>query len=398
MSVLQLDGVTKTYPGGVDALRGVSLTVDAGEAVAVVGPSGSGKSTLLHVMGTLERPSTGTVRGRRRRHRDARRARAGGAARAGDRVRVPAVLPARRDERAGQRRDRAAVRRRGAGRAAGAGARGARGRRTRAPAAALAVEAVRRRAPAGRDRAGAGRAAGDRVRRRADRQPRQPLAARASWRCCRSCTRPARRSSRSRTTTRSRTRSRAASSCATERCCDRRRRAAHRRARAAHAPRAGGAVGARDRDRRRVDGRRARHLGVLEGRPAGRARQARHEPAPGRAGPVVLRRGGGAAGGLGGDDARGSPAWSRWPRRRRSPAQTVRRNPYVDEAETGGISVVAADPSLRDALGADAAARHVPERRDRRAIRRSCSAPRRRPRSGSTTPARACGSAAAGSR
>ena len=61
MSVLRLDGVTKTYPGGVDALRGVSLNVNAGEAVAVVGPSGSGKSTLLHVMGTLERASTGTV-------------------------------------------------------------------------------------------------------------------------------------------------------------------------------------------------------------------------------------------------------------------------------------------------------------------------------------------------
>jgi len=61
MSVLKLEGVTKSYPGGVDALRGVSLNVDAGEAVAVVGPSGSGKSTLLHVMGTLERPSAGTV-------------------------------------------------------------------------------------------------------------------------------------------------------------------------------------------------------------------------------------------------------------------------------------------------------------------------------------------------
>ena len=61
MSVLKLDGVTKTYPGGVEALRGVSLTVAAGEAVAVVGPSGSGKSTLLHVMGTLERPSEGSV-------------------------------------------------------------------------------------------------------------------------------------------------------------------------------------------------------------------------------------------------------------------------------------------------------------------------------------------------
>lgn len=61
-AVVELDGVTKTYPGGVTALAGVSLTIRYGELVAIVGPSGSGKSTMLHLMGTLDRPSTGRVR------------------------------------------------------------------------------------------------------------------------------------------------------------------------------------------------------------------------------------------------------------------------------------------------------------------------------------------------
>jgi len=62
-AVLELDGVTKTYPGDppLEVLHAVTLAIDEGELMAVVGPSGSGKSTLLHLMGTLDRPTTGTV-------------------------------------------------------------------------------------------------------------------------------------------------------------------------------------------------------------------------------------------------------------------------------------------------------------------------------------------------
>jgi putative ABC transport system ATP-binding protein len=64
VSVIELTGVGKEYPGSppVVALRDVGLSISDGELVALVGPSGSGKSTLLHLIGTLDRPTSGSVR------------------------------------------------------------------------------------------------------------------------------------------------------------------------------------------------------------------------------------------------------------------------------------------------------------------------------------------------
>ena len=63
-SLLEVKDLYKSYGNGsakVEVLKGINLTIEAGDTVALVGPSGAGKSTLLHVMGTIDRPSAGNV-------------------------------------------------------------------------------------------------------------------------------------------------------------------------------------------------------------------------------------------------------------------------------------------------------------------------------------------------
>ena len=64
-TVIELEDITKVYPMGlteVRAINGMSLRIQEGEFLAIVGPSGSGKSTLMHVLGCLDRPTSGTYR------------------------------------------------------------------------------------------------------------------------------------------------------------------------------------------------------------------------------------------------------------------------------------------------------------------------------------------------
>jgi putative ABC transport system ATP-binding protein len=150
---LALANVTKRYPAGVEALRGVSVEIPVGDQIAVVGPSGSGKTTLLTILGTLERPTSGavTVAGY-----DA--VAASDAQLAGLRAhRIGFVFQSFHLQDSMSALENVANGMLYTGMPAGA-----------RPAAG----ALRWRAPARRDRAGAGQTAVDHPRRRADRQPR----------------------------------------------------------------------------------------------------------------------------------------------------------------------------------------------------------------------------------
>ena len=180
-AVLEARSLEKRYGADVAALQGVSVTIEEGELLAIVGPSGSGKSTLLHVLGTLERPTAGALRiagheasrasptARSPRCGRARSASSSSSSSCSTVAPRSTTSPTASSTAAGPLAERRA-----------AGARGARAGRARPPPRPPAQPAVRRRAAAGRRRTGDRRRAADPLRGRADREPRHGLRARRS--------------------------------------------------------------------------------------------------------------------------------------------------------------------------------------------------------------------------